>query len=101
MTAEPYENVPVKHPNGQMRPYDCETRVYSSARNDIGGHQCGKTARWRIADFDKWGDILTCGLHKNPHPFDRSTSLLTIFGYVKGEPTSWRFLRAKRLAAKG
>lgn len=95
MTAEPWTNVMVRYPNGQMRLVECEVRVYSSARNDVGGHQCGKPARWRLPDFDKWGDMVTCGLHKDGRS-RRSTYLWSLLGNVAGEPTSIRFYIAKQ-----
>jgi hypothetical protein len=88
----PFVHPPIRHPNGQMEMYRCEVRVYSGTRLDFGGHQCQNIARWRINDFDKWGDIVVCGRHKHGQ-HDRSTHIHTVFGNVAGEPTSWRWYR--------
>jgi hypothetical protein len=86
---EPFDNPPVRHPNGFMERLRCEVRVYSNDRSDIGGHQCGNLARWRIAAFDEHGDIVVCGRHRDGG-WGRSTHLSSIFGHVAGQPTSVR-----------
>lgn len=76
---------------------NCEIRVYSGARTDFAGHQCGRGAKWLRPNFDEWGDIALCGNHHSTATlFHRSRERVN-------HPTSGRLTRrqwAERKAIK-
>lgn len=85
MIVVPYDNQPSPQLHGWLSEDLCEVEVDLKRS---GKHQCGNYARFRIPDFDQWGDLLVCWKeqHKDgSHPRR----------VVNGRPTSWRLQNAR------